>query len=165
MILFAYVFAVVMGVGSLAWGYFLIGLTEVAFWMLAFGALWLFAGWQRWSWFSAIGLLLSVAAAAFGLWYGFSAGWMLAGAIGGLLAWDLTDFRRRTHFAAGISDLPEIERRHLARVTIVSLLGLGLASISMIVRVEFTFEWIMLMTVVAILGIMQLVGWLMRREE
>jgi hypothetical protein len=164
MILFAYVFAVVMGVGSLAWGYSLIGLNQVAFWMLVFGGIWLFAGWQRWSWFSVIGLLLTVAAAAFGLWYGFSTGWMLAGAIGGLLAWDLSDFRRHTRFALDIADLPELERRHLARVTIVTLLGLGLASISMAVRVEFTFEWIMLLTVVAVLGVMQLVGWLLKRE-
>jgi hypothetical protein len=165
MILFAYIFGVVMGVGSLAWGYSLIGLNVVAFWMLVFGVLWIFAGLQRWSWFSAIGLLLTVAAAAFGLWYGFSTGWMLAGAIGGLLAWDLSDFRRRTRFAADEADLPELEQRHLTRVTIVALLGFGLASISMIVRVEFTFEWIILLTVVVLLGIMQLAGWLLKREE
>lgn len=165
MIFFAYIFGVVMGVGSLAWGYSLFGLNTVSFWMLVFGVLWIFSGWQRWIWFSAIGLLLTVAAAVFGLWYGFSTGWMLAGAIGGLLAWDLSDFRRRTRFAADISDMPKIEQRHLTRVTIVALLGLGLASISMIVHVEFTFEWIMLLAVVVILGTLQLVGWLFKRED
>jgi len=165
MILFANILGVVMGAGSLAWGYSLFGLNVVAFWMLVFGALWIFAGLQRWAWFSAIGLMLTVAAAAFGLWYGFSTGWMLAGAIGGLLAWDLSDFRRRARFAADIADLPALEQRHLTRVTIVTLLGFGLASISMVVRVEFTFEWIMLLTVVVLLGIMQLVGWLLKREE
>ncbi len=154
-----------MGVGSLAWGYSLIGLNGFTVWMLVFGAFWLFAGWQRWPWFSAIGLLLTVAAAAFGLWYGFSTGWMLAGAIGGLLAWDLSDFRRRSRYALDISDKDELERRHLARVTIVALLGLGLASVSMVVRLEITFEWIMLLTVVAVFGIIQLVNWLLKRGE
>ncbi|GAB4422354.1 MAG: hypothetical protein Kow002_11680 [Anaerolineales bacterium] len=165
MTFFVFVFSVAMAVGSLAWGYSLRGLDFVIDWMLAFGALWLFAGWRRWTWFSAIGLFLTVAAAAFGLWYGFSTGWMLAGAIGGLLAWDLTDFMRRTRLAADITDLPGLERRHLARVTIVALLGLGLASISMIMRVEFTFEWIMLLAAVAVFGITQLAGWLRRRGE
>ena len=165
MTFFAFGFGVAMGVGSLAWGYSLVGLDVVVSWMLAFGVLWLFAGWQRWTWFSAVGLFLTVAAAAFGLWYGFSTGWMLAGTIGGLLAWDLSDFMRRIRFAADITDLPGLERRHLARITIVTLLGLGLASISMIVRVEFTFEWIMLLTVIVVLGITQLVGWLRRRRE
>jgi len=163
MIIFAFVFGVVVGIGSLAWGYSLIGLNVVAGWMLVFGVSWLFAGWQRWSWYSAIGLLLTVAAAAFGLWYGFSTGWMLAGAIGGLLAWDLSDFRRRIRYATDIKDLPDLERRHLARVTIVALLGLGLASFSMVVRLEFSFEWIMLLTVVAVFGIIQLVSWLLKR--
>jgi len=152
-----------MGVGSLSWGYSMVGLNVIAGWMLAFGAFWLFADWQRWSWVSYVGLLLTVAAAAFGLWYGFSTGWMLAGAIGGLLAWDLSDFRRRTRGVTDIEDLPELERRHLARATIVAILGLGLASISMAMRLEFTLEWTMLLTVVAVFGIIQLVNWLLKR--
>lgn len=163
MTLFAFVFSVLMGVGALAWGYILVGLSFVVRWMLLFGAIWLVAGWKRWSWFSAIGMFLAVSASAFGLWYGFSTGWMLAGAIGGLLAWDLTEFRRRLLFAARTDDRRALEFRHLARLTIVTLIGLGLASLSMIMRVEFTFEWVMLLTLVAVLGITQLVAWLRRR--
>jgi hypothetical protein len=127
------------------------------------GALWLFAGKQRWVWFSTIALLISVSLAGFGLWIELSPGWMISGALGALLAWDLTDFMRRLRFAPLMDDLRALERRHLTRLTIVTVVGVLLASIAMLVRLEFTFEWIVLLTLVAVLGITQLVSWLRRR--
>lgn len=162
MTLFAFVFSVLMGAGSLAYAYNSAGFVMLARYVLFFAALWLFAGWKHWKWFSAIALLLSVAFAGIGLWIELSPGWMIAGALGGLLAWDLTEFMRRLRFAARTDDLRGFERRHLARLTIVTLVGVLLASIAMLVRLEFTFEWIMLLTLVAVLGVTQLVAWLRR---
>jgi hypothetical protein len=87
---------------------------------------------------------------------------MIAGALGALLAWDLTDFMHRLRLVARTDDLRGIERRHLTRSTIVALAGLSLASIPMLVRLEFTFEWVVLLTLVAALGVTQLVSWLRR---
>jgi hypothetical protein len=97
------------------------------------------------------------------LWIELSPGWMVTGALGALLAWDLTDFMRRLRYAPLMEDLRALERRHLARLTIVTLIGVALASVAMLVRLEFTFEWIMLLTLVAVLGITQLVSWLRHR--
>jgi len=160
--LFAFVFSVLMGVGSLAYAYNNAGFVLLARYVLVFAALWLFAGWKRWTWFSAIALLLSLALAGFGLWIELSPGWMISGALGGLLAWDLTEFMRRLRFAARTDDLRDLERRHLARLTIVALIGVALASIPMLVRLEFTFEWVFLLTLIAALGVTQLVAWLRR---
>jgi len=55
-----------------------------------------------------------------------------------------------------------IERRHLARVSLLSLVGMALASITMLLRVQFTFEWSVLLVIVALLGLGQLVGWFRR---
>ena len=152
-----------MGVGSLSFAYAGGGFGLVARGLLILGALWLFAGRQRWVWFSTIALLILVSLAGFGLWIELSPGWMISGALGALLAWDLTDFMRRLRYAPMMDDLRELERRHLTRLTIVTVVGVLLASIAMLVRVEFTFEWIMLLTLVAALGVTQLVSWLRRR--
>jgi hypothetical protein len=162
MSLVVFIFSVLMSVGSLAYVYNNAGLVVLAHYILAFGVPWLFAGWKRWTWFSAIALLFSVALAAFGLWIDLSPGWMISGALGGLLAWDLTEFMRRLRFAARTEDLRDLERRHLSRVAIVALIGVALASIPMLVRLEFSFEWVVLLTLIAAFGVTQLVAWLRR---
>jgi len=43
------------------------------------------------------------------------------------------------------------------------LIGLLLASIAMLVRLEFTLEWMMLLALIGALGVTQLVSWLRRR--
>ena len=157
---FVFVISVLMGVGSLAYAYAVI--VPLSRGLLILGAIWLFAGRKHWTWFSTIMLLLLVTLAGIGLWFGLSSGWMISGALGGLMAWDLTDFMRRLRFAPLMDDTRELERRHLTRLTIVALAGVSLASIAMLVRLEFTFEWVMLLTLVAVLGVTQLVAWLRR---
>ena len=162
MIIFAFAFSVLMGVGSLAFAYNQAGYEIFARWLVAFGILWLVTIWQRWSWVSSIGIFVLVAMAGYGLWIDLSPGWMLTATLGGLFAWDLTEFMRRLRVAPKSEDLPGLERRHLARLTIVALIGVGLASIAMLVRLEFSFEWVVLLTLIAALGITQLVSWLRR---
>jgi hypothetical protein len=157
---FAFVVSVLIGIGSLAYAYSGTGLDQLVRGLLILGALWLIAGWKRWTWFSIIAILLTVALAGFGLWIELPSGWMIAGALGGLLAWDLTEFMRRLRFAHISDDKRGLERRHLTRVTIVAFVGLLLASIAMLVRLEFTLEWMMLLALVGVLGVTQLVAWL-----
>ena len=95
---FAFVISVLVGVGSLTYAYASTGLDGLVRGLLVLGALWLFAGWKRWTWFSVIAILVTVALAGFGLWIELSPGWMIAGALGGLLAWDLSDFMRRLQY-------------------------------------------------------------------
>jgi len=165
MTLFAFALSVLMGVGSLAFAYDTAGFEMLARGLLIFGVLWFFAARQRWAWFSSIGIFVLVTLAGYGLWHELSPGWMITGALGGLFAWDLTEFMRRLRFAARTDDLRGLERRHLARLTIVALIGALLASISMLTRLEFTFEWVVLLTLIAALAVTQLVGWLRRGGE
>ena len=87
---------------------------------------------------------------------------MFAGGIFALVAWDMTDFRQRLRGMADDDDTRGIERRHLARISLLVFIGLVLASIAMLVRVQFTFEWSALLVIVALLGLGQLVGWFRR---
>ena len=163
--LFGLFFSIALGTGSLAWGYAQIGLPQFARWILLFGALWLVAAWQRWRWFATVGLIFNLLAAALGLWFlNFPPGWMFAGAIGGLLAWDLTYFLYRQRFAASDAERRLVEGRHFVRLSGLALLGFVLASWAMIVKLQFNFEWAMLFAIVAALGIAQLVAWFRKRN-
>ncbi len=164
MTLVGLLFGIVLSTGSLAWGYMQVGLADFARWIVFFGAVWLLAVWQRWRWFATVGLIFDTAAAALGLWFlNFPPGWMFAGVIGGLLAWDLTYFRYRQHFVASDEERHAMEGRHLVRLSAVALLGFLLASLAMAVKLQFNFQWALLLALVAVLGITQLVTWYRKR--
>jgi hypothetical protein len=160
--LIALLSSIVISSASLAWGFSQSGFASFSTWIILLGAGWLFAVWQDWKWYSSVALSIFTIAAAFGLWFGFVPGWMFAGGIFALFAWDMTDFRLRLRGMANDDNARGIERRHLARVSLLALTGLILASIAMLVRVQFTFEWSALLVIVILLGLGQLIGWLKR---
>ncbi len=157
LILFA---SIVLGGSSLAWGYGQIGLAQFARWIVLFSGLWLIATWRRWRWFAYIGLAFNFLAAAAGLWFlNFAPGWMFAGAICGLMAWDLTYFRQRLRFAASDDERRQVELWHLQRISILALLGFLLASLAMTVKLQFNFEWALLLVLVTALSLWQIIRW------
>lgn len=162
MTIFVLLLSISIGVGSLAFAYNNAGYEIITRWLLIFGGLWFFAIWQRWRWFSSIGIFVLVTLAGYGLWNELSPAWMITGALGGLFAWDLTEFMRRLHFAARTDDLRGLQRRHLTRLVIVALIGITLYSIATLLRLELKFEWAVLLTLIAALGVTQLVAWLRR---
>jgi hypothetical protein len=162
---FALFLCLLGAVSTLAWGYFDGGLEGSLRWLIGLGALWAFALLRRWSWFSAFGLFASLVVAAAGLWFGLAPGWMLAGSLFALLTWDLTDFERRLRLAAEGDDVGGLARVHLTRLSLVALIGFALASIAMLVRLQFSFEWAALMALVAALGLSQLIGWMRRGQK
>lgn len=162
MTLVALLSSIVISSASLAWGYSQRGFGSFAVWVLVFGAGWVFAVFQDWKWYSWIALACATILSAFGLWFSFVPGWMFAGGIFALFAWDMFDFRQRLRLMAEDDDTRGIERRHILRVSLLAFLGMALASLTMLVRVQFTLEWSALLVIVALLGLGQLVGWLKR---
>jgi len=157
--------SIVVGTAALVWGYSSAGLDSPARWLAVAGAAWLLAQWRRVHWVGSIILLAFVAAAAVGLWIGLPLSLMTLGAVGGLLGWDLADFTRRLHFASATDDLRGMELRHLARVAIVSAIGLGIAGITAIVRVKIPFELAVILVLLAAIGLTRLVAWLQRGND
>jgi hypothetical protein len=161
--LVAFILSVILGTGSLAYGYSQMGLTNPARWFVVLGILWLLAQWRKYYWFSSLALLVMLIAAAFGVWVEFPAIWMLLGALGGLLGWDLSDFARRLSYASLTDDLVGMERRHLGRVGIVAALGFGLALLSLYIRINrLAFEVAVGLVLLAALGLTRLVMGLRR---
>ena len=158
MTLAAFVLSVILGTGSLAYGYSQMGLSEAARWFVLLGIIWLLAHWRKYYWFSSVALFVVIIAAAFGIWVEFPTMWMLLGALGGLLGWDLSDFARRLSYAASTDDIAGMERRHLARVGIVAALGFGLALLSLYVHIRrLAFEVAVGLVLLAVMGLTRLV--------
>jgi hypothetical protein len=158
MTIIALVLSILLAGASLATGYMQAGADEYARWFLLLTAVWLFAHFRKWYWFSSLALLITVFAAAYGVWQEFPAVWMLLGALGGLLGWDLSDFARRLSYAGPMDDTRGLERRHLERVGIVAALGLGLALLSVYIRINrLAFEVAVVLVLLAALGLTRLV--------
>jgi len=164
MTLLALLSSIALGTASLVWGYAGVGLPTLARWIGFLGVAWLLAAWRRWRWFAHIGLAAFFLAAALGLWFlNFPPGWMFGGAVCGLLAWDLTFFQYRQVFAASDEERRRVERRHLMRVSLLAILGFALASLAMILQLQFGFDWIVLLALVMTLSLSQVIRWFRTR--
>ncbi len=154
----ALILSILLGNISLAIGYGQGGAAAYSLWFLLLAALWLFTHFRKWYWFASLALLLMIVAAAYGIWLGYPTVWMVLGAVGGLLGWDLSDFARRLGFASPMDDTRTMERRHLERVGIVAALGLGLALLSSIFHFQrLAFEVAVGLLILAVLGLTRLV--------
>jgi len=152
------VLSIVLGCCSLAYGYLQAGYPDPARWLVLLGVVWLLAHWRRLYWFSSVGLLLMIVAAAYGVWNDFRTIWMLLGALGGLLGWDLSDFAQRLRFASPTDNVKELEHRHLIRVGIVAALGFGLALLSLFIHVRrLAFEVAVGLILLSAVGLARLV--------
>ena len=150
--------SIVIGTVSLAYGYSQAGLINPSRWLLILGVIWLVAHWRKYHWFSSVALFITLIAAAYGVWNGFTTIWMLVGALGGLLGWDLYDFARRLSYAARTDDVQGMEHRHLERVGIVAALGFGLALLSLYIHIQrLAFEVAVGLILLAALGLTRLV--------
>jgi len=154
----AFVLSVVLGTGSLAFGYSWAGMPYATRWCVLFGIMWILAHLRKYYWFSALGLFLTIIAAAYGVWNSFTTIWMLLGALGGLLGWDLSDFARRLSYAAPTDDVVGMERRHLERAGIVATLGFGIALLSLVIHINrLAFEVAVGLVLLAAIGLTRLV--------
>ncbi len=152
--------ALMMGTGALAWAYCDDGQLFPALGLVLLALFWTLGLSQRWTWVPALGLFLLTAAAAAGLWLNLPFGWMLAGALGALLAYDLADFNRRLRSASKEDNVALLERAHLFRLAILLFIGLGLSTIAILVQLQFTFEWLAFLALAGAWGVSMLVGWL-----
>ena len=158
MTIIALILSILLGTISLAIGYAQGGMAGYSLWFLVLAAIWLITHFRKWYWFSSIALLIVIIAAAFGVWSEFTSVWMLLGALGGLLGWDLSDFARRLSYASPMDDTRGMERIHMERVGIVAALGFGLALLSIFVHVQrLAFEVAVGLVLLATLGLTRLV--------
>lgn len=155
--------SIVLGVTALALGYVRAGWIALCLLILAFGMIWLYAQWRGYGWFSMTGLALAVFTAASGLMAGINSGWMFAGVLFSLFAWDLSEFRNRLRFASVDSNVPGMEKQHLLRLGILAIAGIVLVWLITFVHLQFSFGWLVFLALVTAVGLTQLVSWFRQR--
>jgi hypothetical protein len=120
---------------------------------LAAGGLWLAGWWRRQDGVESAGLIVFTGLAAFGIWLELGAGWMLLGLVAALVAWDLAPFERRMAGADRVQGQEAIERRHLARLGLVTGLGCLLALVALGIELRLTFLPALLLGLLAVIGL------------
>ena len=109
-------------------------------------------------------LVLLIGVAAVGQGGGAGGGWMLAGVVVALVAWDLDRFIWRMRAAGRAKDVDVLEQRHLWRLLIVAGAGLFLGAAALSVKIRLGFVGAFLLALLTILGLSRVVGFLQREE-
>jgi len=154
----AMIVSILVGTSALAFGYSQAGMPDPARWWVLMGIVWILAHWRKYYWASSVAFIITLFGAAYGVWNQFTIFWMLLGALGGLLGWDLSDFAMRLSYAASTDDVQGMERRHLERAGIVAVLGFGIALLSVYIHIQrLAFEVAVGLVLLAALGLTRLV--------
>ena len=141
--------------------------------VLVIGIGWAVGAALGWKWVSAVGLLAAYGFAGAGFLLRSSmfltgrgrVTWLISAALLALLAWDLGDFADRLRLAAIGDDVAGIERRHYLRLAAVTLTGAALMAAALNLRVQFSFEWSVILVLLGIWGIGRVVRWLLQRKQ
>lgn len=141
MINFSRFFYLWIGAGALAWASYASDEIRFAQALLAAALLWTFGLLQRWKRISLLGAILFSLTAVAGLYRELPFGWMLAGALGAYLAYDLSKFSLRIRYTALREDTALIMRVHLTRVALMTLLGLSLSTAVLIWQNQLDLSW------------------------
>ncbi len=143
---------------GLTLGYSLSGLWVWIPLIVFVGLLWLAGQWYDRGRYAPVGLILLVGTAAWGVWYGAAAGWMLGGTVAALIAWDLDHFSQQLNKGGHIENPAELKRNHLRRLLIVAGLGLLLAGATLSIQVELNFGWALVLGLLAMVSLSWLIG-------
>jgi hypothetical protein len=154
-----------LSAGAFALGSALGGLWFVAPPILVLGVAWLAGQTRGWPWIASLGLAFSTVAAAAGLLVGLGAGWMLAGLVAALAAWDLHHFSHALESTPRVDGGGSLERRHLMRLLIAVGLGALLAVVALGIDVTLSFGFVLLLGLVAILGLSWAVAFLRAESD
>jgi hypothetical protein len=143
---------------GLALGYSLSGLWAWTPLVVIAGLLWLAGQWYDRERFTSVGLLLLVGAAAWGVWQGAGAGWMLAGVVAALVAWDLDHFFHQLKRGGQVENVAEIKYSHLQRLFVIAGLGLLLAGVALSIQIELNFGWALVLGLLATASLSWIIG-------
>lgn len=163
------VVCIVLAAAALALGCGLGGWPALSAVAVLLGLAWLLGRWRGWGWMSSAGLVSFAAAAAAGVWLGFGVGWMLAGLVSALCAWDLDHFARRLEAVpwdgATAARRRDLERRHLLRLLAVAGGGFLLAVVALQATVRLTFIPAFLLGLLVLAGLSRAIAYLQRQGD
>jgi len=142
---------------TLAFGYGLIPLWSGTMIVVVMGLVWLVGQLRRLGWLNDMSFALLIIAAAVGVWWSVPAGWMLAGTVAALAAWDLARFDRRLAHVEQITGERQLRRDHLQRLLLVTGLGLGFGALALSIQFELSLGWAILLGLLAVIGLSRII--------
>jgi hypothetical protein len=154
-----------LAAGALAAGFAFAGWWVWAGAIVVLGALWLLGSWRGADWVSPAALAGSVGLATIGLWLGLEAGWMVAGLIAALCAWDLARFASLLRKVDRVDEQRARETRHLVRLLLVAVSGAVLVALSLWVELTLPFAVVGLLALLAVWGLGRAVRFLRREGQ
>lgn len=117
----------------------------------------LFADRARWMRGPTLSFLVFSVLSGVGIAAGMGTGWMLAGMVFDLAAWDLAGFSDQLTQIAEVQDQPGLIRRHLALLGAVALGSVTAAFLAGAADLEIRFFWMVILAGVTILVLNRLV--------
>lgn len=129
------------------------------------GLVWLIGQLRAAAWGPTFGLVSFVATAAWGVGQQVGPGWLLAGVVAALAAWDLDRFTQRVRQAGMVADEAALTRQHLRRLAPVLAIGLLAGGLALGVTIELSFALILFLGLLVIFGLSRAIGVLRRRSN
>jgi len=134
--------------------------------LLAFtGSAWVIFERRGLAWAASTALLLGISGSAYGSWAVLGPLSSISSAICLLMAWNLAQFHKFTRKAAPDDDLTIVEQRHIIKTLGFGLTALGISLAGVYVQIRVTFFQAVALLVLAIIGIMQMVRWILTKRE
>lgn len=154
-----------LAVGSLVIGYGQAGWWDWVLIPAILGGMWVFGYWRGWGWMASVGLVGIAGLSALGLWLNLDAGWMVAGLVAALCAWDLHHFAQCLQRVGQAEDERALEQRHLLRLLAVAGLGLVLAVVALSIEIRLTFFQALLLGLLVVWGLSRGISFLRRESD
>ena len=154
--------------GALAWAYGAHGLWVGAAVSGGAGALWLAGFWRRRRQVSALALAACLGAIVIGATLPLPIWPLLLSLVAALAAWDLEHLTARLRYTRSDTAAPDVralQRRHLARLGMVSGIGGALAAVAVTWRVRFGLEMALLLGVLAVFGLSRALRFVRRESD
>ncbi len=138
---------------------------SLAFAVLNFslGAFWAISHWREWSWGGLLSFGLFCLMIAFGVWRGVGVLWLLVGIAATIVAWDMARWIAQAKRAGRIIGGDKLIRHHLLRLGGVLVIGLGLSTLALNLKLAFTFGWALILGLLMILALSRVISFL--REQ
>lgn len=122
------------------------------------GLAWLIGQRRAFVWVTNLAFMAVVGVAAWGVWAGVAAGWMLTATVAALSAWDLAHFSYRLARATQIEAEARLEQEHRQRLLIVAAPGWLIGGAALLIRFELNFVWIIGLALLLLFGLNRLLG-------
>jgi len=142
-----------LSASGLVYQLFLIDRIKSGVMVALLGIVWLYGQNRRWHWISYPIFALFTILTGQLILLEASPQWALVIFTTLLCSWDLAHFIRRMNRKQEIRKRDEIEKRHLKRLLVMALLGLGVGELIFTTRFDIKLVWIAVLIITAALGL------------